>query len=233
MPKFRITDPETGKTLELTGDSQPTEEELVEIFKQIENRNSGNGCVKLKEAENTPEPQTEKLGQSGPLAEKREEGEEATETLPDVLLDVPTLEADETKLKVEGLTARVSLSAQLANMVRIDVGAYADIEKLDLDIKGLKARAILKVRLKQINSIFTRALQTLDKHPEMLRIISRNGIAEGNTNRMEAPLKQVNVEKGLTEDSNQSESRDIDQSIKSRYDETEGERRRYERNDKS
>jgi hypothetical protein len=34
MPKYRVTDPQSGKTLTLTGDSPPTEAELEEIFAQ-------------------------------------------------------------------------------------------------------------------------------------------------------------------------------------------------------
>lgn len=36
MPKYRVSDPETGVTLELEGDSPPTETELVEIFSQYQ-----------------------------------------------------------------------------------------------------------------------------------------------------------------------------------------------------
>lgn len=34
MPTFKVTDPETGQTLQLTGDTPPTEQELEEIFAQ-------------------------------------------------------------------------------------------------------------------------------------------------------------------------------------------------------
>jgi len=33
VPTYRVTDSVTGKTLKLTGDSAPTEQELVDIFK--------------------------------------------------------------------------------------------------------------------------------------------------------------------------------------------------------
>jgi hypothetical protein len=36
MPTYRVTDPQTGKTLRLTGDSPPTEQELTEIFSQYQ-----------------------------------------------------------------------------------------------------------------------------------------------------------------------------------------------------
>lgn len=34
MPTYRVTDPDTGKTIKLIGDSPPTEQELIEIFTQ-------------------------------------------------------------------------------------------------------------------------------------------------------------------------------------------------------
>lgn len=34
MPTYRVTDPQTGKTLRLTGDSPPSEDELIKIFDQ-------------------------------------------------------------------------------------------------------------------------------------------------------------------------------------------------------
>lgn len=35
MPTYKVTDPNTGKTIKLTGDSPPTEQELEEIFSKI------------------------------------------------------------------------------------------------------------------------------------------------------------------------------------------------------
>ena len=41
MPTFKVTDPETGLTLKLTGDSPPTEQELIEIFDTVSQRQNG------------------------------------------------------------------------------------------------------------------------------------------------------------------------------------------------
>ena len=35
MPTYKVTDPSSGKTVRLTGDSAPTEQELEEVFKSI------------------------------------------------------------------------------------------------------------------------------------------------------------------------------------------------------
>ncbi len=94
------------------------------------------------------------------------------DNLPDVLLDVPILKVDEIKLKVDNMEARVALNAQLANLVSINVGADVVIGEVDLDIKGVEAQALLKVRLKQVYAILARALETLDNNPDLIRNLS-------------------------------------------------------------
>lgn len=91
------------------------------------------------------------------------------ETMPDVLLDVPNVNADEIKLLVEDLNAHVALQAELADLVKINVGVYAGIKKLDLDVKGLNVQAVLKVKLKNVHEILSRALNTIDNNPEIFK----------------------------------------------------------------
>ena len=88
---------------------------------------------------------------------------------PDVLLDVPQLKVDEIGLEVEGLEARVSLSAGVGDLVHLAVGADVKLGKVKLDIKGVEAQALLKVRLEKVLAILDRALATVDRHPEILR----------------------------------------------------------------
>ncbi|MCE9673159.1 hypothetical protein LY474_35670 [Myxococcus stipitatus] len=90
------------------------------------------------------------------------------ETVPDVLLDVPTVKVDEISLDVESLHARVALHAELANLVKLDVGAEVDIDRVELTIQGVEAQALLKVRLQRVYEILNRALQTVDDHPDLL-----------------------------------------------------------------
>ena len=87
---------------------------------------------------------------------------------PDVLLDVPNLEIEELNLKAENLSARVSLLAELANLVKIDVGLDARLDKAELGLKGAKARANFGVRLKRILETFDRALDAIDRNPQIL-----------------------------------------------------------------
>jgi len=103
------------------------------------------------------------------------------ETLPDVLLDVPTVKVDEISLEVTDLHARVALHAQLANLVNLDVGAEVDLGRVSLTIKGVEAQALLKVRLRNVYAILDRALQTIDEHPEILeRLLTPLGQAIGD-----------------------------------------------------
>jgi hypothetical protein len=86
----------------------------------------------------------------------------------DVLLDVPTLSVDEIELEVANLRARVSLNAEVLNLLKLNVGVDADIGQLRLDIKGVQVQALLKVRLDRVEAILGRVLSTIDAHPEIV-----------------------------------------------------------------
>jgi hypothetical protein len=64
---------------------------------------------------------------------------------PDVYLSVPDLHVDEIKLDVENLEAHLALQARLANLLELRAGAHVGVEKVQLEIKGVAARALLKV----------------------------------------------------------------------------------------
>ena len=92
---------------------------------------------------------------------------------PDVLLDVSELEVDRISLEVEDLRAHVSVLAELANLVRLSVGVDATLDTVKLEIEGVEAKVLLKVRLQQVRAILEKALDTIAEHPEILRILSR------------------------------------------------------------
>lgn len=87
---------------------------------------------------------------------------------PDVLLDIPNLSVDEIKLDVQNLQAHVSLDARVASLVKIAAGVDASIEKVNLEIKGVKASVLLIVRLENVREILTKTLDTLDKNPQLV-----------------------------------------------------------------
>jgi pyruvate/2-oxoglutarate dehydrogenase complex dihydrolipoamide acyltransferase (E2) component len=87
---------------------------------------------------------------------------------PDVLLDIPVLNVEEIDLEVDDLRAHVSVRADLANLVNINVGVDAYLNHLKLQIKGVEAQAQLKVRLDKILGTLDRALSAIEANPTLL-----------------------------------------------------------------
>jgi hypothetical protein len=87
---------------------------------------------------------------------------------PDVLLDVPELRVDEIVLDVEDLRAHVSVQADVLNLLRLSVGADVQLGGVHLEIRGVEARALLKVRLDRVAEIINRVLETIDHNPEIV-----------------------------------------------------------------
>ncbi|MFJ5277817.1 hypothetical protein [Streptomyces parvulus] len=106
-----------------------------------------------------------------PEWEAEEAEEEAGTTRggePDVLLDVPELHVDEISLHVEDLQARVSLRAEVLDILKLNVGADVSLGRVELDIKGVQAQALLKVRLDKVAEMVGRVLSTVDANPQIL-----------------------------------------------------------------
>jgi hypothetical protein len=91
---------------------------------------------------------------------------------PDVLLDVPVLKVEEINLDVEELRARVSLQAAVLDLLRLNVGVDVFIGQVGLEIKGVDAQALLKVRLENVAKIIDRVLSTIDRNPQILEQIT-------------------------------------------------------------
>src|SRR5215217_9255002 len=83
----------------------------------------------------------------------------------DVLLDVPELEVDRISLTVRGLRAHVSILAELAGLVNLQVGVDARLEEVELEIEGVRAKVLLKVRLDEVRAILNPGLNPLAEHP--------------------------------------------------------------------
>jgi 2-oxoacid dehydrogenase-like protein with E3 subunit-binding domain len=88
---------------------------------------------------------------------------------PDVLLDVPALKVDSIHLELDNLDARVALKAQVLDLVKLNAGVDAHLGKLRIDIKGVEAQALLKVRLERVAAIVDRVLTTVDRNPELVK----------------------------------------------------------------
>ena len=101
--------------------------------------------------------------------EARDEGDDT----PDVLLDVPVIKVDSIHLEVEDLDAQVSLQAKVLELLELDVGVEVQLGKLKVDITGVEAQALLKVRLDHVTAIVDRVMTTLDRNPELVESIGK------------------------------------------------------------
>jgi hypothetical protein len=87
----------------------------------------------------------------------------------DVVLDIPNLCVQNIRLKVDTVTAKVSLDARISNLVRLSAGADVFIGDVDLTIRGVRAQALLLVDLDNVYHIVDNTLTFVDNHPEIIR----------------------------------------------------------------
>jgi hypothetical protein len=93
---------------------------------------------------------------------------------PDVLVDVPVVKVDEIHFELDDLEARISLHAEVLDLVKLSVGIHAELGKVELSIKGVEAQALLRARLDHVTAIIDRVLTTLDRNPKLLESIGRS-----------------------------------------------------------
>ncbi len=96
----------------------------------------------------------------------------------DVVLDVPNLCVERIFLKVDSVTAKINLNAQISNLVTVRAGADVLIGNVDLTIQDVRARALLLVDLDDVVHIVDQTLTFVDNNPE---IISQLGSTLQNT----------------------------------------------------
>jgi hypothetical protein len=96
---------------------------------------------------------------------------EEIEDGPDVLLDVPVVKVDEISLEVDDLRAKISVNAEVRGLVELSVGAEASLGKVELEIQGVEAQALVKARLDNVSAILDRVLLSLDRNPQLLESV--------------------------------------------------------------
>jgi hypothetical protein len=140
---------------------------------------------------------------STPATDDREE-RRTTRKEQDVLLDVSELEVEKITLEVAGLRAHVSVLAQLASLVNLQVGVDARLNRVKLVIEGVRAKVLLKVWLDEVRAILEKALDTLGEHPEILENLLQtlNELLEGRLGDALGALESVleGLEEGDTVD---------------------------------
>jgi hypothetical protein len=87
----------------------------------------------------------------------------------DVVLDIPNVCVERIFLKVDSVTARLNLNAQVANLVRVSAGADVLIGNVDLTIQDVRAAALLLVDLDDVTHIVDNTLTFVDNHPEIIQ----------------------------------------------------------------
>lgn len=105
----------------------------------------------------------------------------------DVVLDIPVLKVEELDLEVEELRAHISARAELAGFLNISVGVDAYVDKVKLNIKGVEAQVQLKVKLERILGSVDRALQAIEKNPQLLDPDFRRSQGAEDTGEEERP----------------------------------------------
>jgi len=93
---------------------------------------------------------------------------------PDVVVDIPIVKVDEIHFELDDLEARISLHAEVLDLVKLSVGVHAELGKVELDIKGVEAQALMRARLDHVTAIIDRVLTTLDRNPEVLQTIAHS-----------------------------------------------------------
>src|SRR5215204_1560044 len=90
---------------------------------------------------------------------------------PDLILNVPVVKVDSIHLQVEDVEAHVALKAQVLDLLKLNVGVDVTLGKVRVDVKGVEAQALLKVRLDYVVAAIDRVLSALDRNPELLESI--------------------------------------------------------------
>ncbi|HET9198682.1 MAG TPA: E3 binding domain-containing protein [Solirubrobacterales bacterium] len=93
---------------------------------------------------------------------------------PDVVVDIPVVKVDELHFELDDLEARISLHAEVLDLVKLSVGVHAELGKVELDIKGVEAQVLMRARLDHVTAIIDRVLTTLDRNPDVLKTIAHS-----------------------------------------------------------
>ena len=93
---------------------------------------------------------------------------------PDVLLDVPVVKVDEINFELNDLRAQVTLRPKVLDLVGLSVGADVYLGRVKLQILGVEAQALLKVRLDNVVAILDRVLTTIDRNPQIIEKLAES-----------------------------------------------------------
>lgn len=101
---------------------------------------------------------------------------------PDLLLNVPNLSIEQIHLEVDNLRLGLELDAGVAGLVNIQGGVNVNVNKVNLTLTGVKATAMLIVRLDNVRDIIHEALDTINNNAQILDSVLK-GAAYANVTR--------------------------------------------------
>jgi hypothetical protein len=141
--------------------------------KSVNQRTDGSGRNK------SPTPQKENQDKTVPESTYEDytvidPGEISDTDEPDVVVDIPVVKVDELHFELDDLEARISLHAEVLDLVKLSVGVHAELGKVELNLKGVEAQALLRARLDHVTAIIDRVLTTLDRNPDVLQTIAHS-----------------------------------------------------------
>ena|SRR5215203_1906690 len=110
---------------------------------------------------------------------------------PDLQLDVPALSLEEIELEVEDLRVHLSIQAELADLVKINIGLDAELGEAKLGVKGVQAEAQLKARLDNVRAVFGEVLASLQHSPQFFRQSSDTGVIDETDDAPNPPAQEV------------------------------------------
>lgn len=110
---------------------------------------------------------------------------------PDLQLDVPVLNVEEIDLEVEDLHVRLSVQAELADLVKINIGLDAELGEAKLGIKGVEAQAQLKASLDNVRAIFSEVVGSLQHNPQYFREAGQTTETEGEPDATSAAIERA------------------------------------------
>jgi hypothetical protein len=91
----------------------------------------------------------------------------------DVYVDAPVVQVEEIRFELDDLRAHLAVLAEAGHFVQLNVGAAVRLGKVELDIQGVEAQALLEARLDNVTTILARVLTTLERNPELLESVGQ------------------------------------------------------------
>jgi len=120
-----------------------------------------------------------------PISEDGNPGRNQIPNQPDILLNVPNLSIEKIHLEVENLKLGLELEASVAGLVNIQGGVSVNVNNVNLTLTGVKATAMLIVRLDNVRDVIHQALHTINNNAQILeKVLKEASEASQNANKL-------------------------------------------------